>query len=105
MQNSVDSHSSTSQKPLQDKHRVISIALLDNHINMDLLRELSKHLQESFAYFEILILNPLFDMFDKNHKDTIKQQNPPLWGGARGRGGGGGGAAGGWGGGGGDRTE
>ena len=75
MQNSVDSHSSTSQKPLQDKHRVISIALLDNHINMDLLRDLSKQLQESFAYFEILILNPLFDMFDKNHKDTIKQQN------------------------------
>lgn len=87
MQNSLDSHSSISQtsqkllsnqpqeKLLQDKHRVISIALLDNHINMDLLRELSKHLQESFAYFEILILNPLFDMFDKNHKDTIKQKD------------------------------
>lgn len=77
MQNSVDSHSSTSQKPLQDKHRVISIALLDNHINMDLLRDLNKHLQESFAYFEILILNPLFD---KNHKTTIKQKehiSPP----------------------------
>lgn len=45
--------------PILDRYRVISIALLNQHINIDSLKALSLRLKQRFAYFEILLLNPI----------------------------------------------
>ena len=41
------------------KQSVISIALLNQHINIDRLRALVRALKAHFTYFEILLINPI----------------------------------------------
>ncbi len=62
--------------PTLDKHRVISIALLNQYINIDSLKTLSLRLKQRFAYFEILLLNPHFEptaQSPKNKKYAKKE--------------------------------
>lgn len=68
--------------PTLDKHRVISIALLNQYINIDSLKTLSLRLKQRFAYFEILLLNPHFEptaQSPKNKKYAKKENiiTPP----------------------------
>ncbi|WP_334088186.1 hypothetical protein [Helicobacter typhlonius] len=68
--------------PTLDKHRVISIALLNQYINIDSLKTLSLRLKQRFAYFEILLLNPHFEptaQSPKNKKYAKKENiiSPP----------------------------
>ncbi|WP_290143508.1 hypothetical protein, partial [Helicobacter japonicus] len=58
--------------PILDKHRVISIALLNQHINTDSLKALSLRLKQRFAYFEILLLNPILSLNTPNNKKYAK---------------------------------
>lgn len=41
------------------KQSVISITLLNQHINIDRLRALVRALKAHFTYFEILLINPI----------------------------------------------
>ena len=60
--------------PILDKHRVISIALLNQHINTDSLKALSLRLKQRFAYFEILLLNPILSLNTPNNKKYAKKE-------------------------------
>ena len=47
--------------PTLDKHRVISIALLNQYINIDSLKTLSLRFKKTFAIFDFLLLKPHFE--------------------------------------------
>lgn len=58
-----------------NKHKVISIALLNHYVKPSLLKDLSMQLKKRFAYFEILLLNPIIQQDSLNRKNHHKETN------------------------------